>query len=129
MVHGLKRRFESRDFGPGSGQAGMVTVEIAVAVIAVVVVAAMMMFCVGVGVAQVRTQEAARTAAREAARGESDAVVRQAAQRNSPGASVRINRRSDEIEVVVSRRIEPLGSISLPGVTVASRSVAAREPR
>ena len=73
--------------------------------------------------AQVRCVDAAREAARLAARGDTagaDAVVRGVA---PPGAAVEFSRRGDFVEARVSAR-----SRLLPGIVISAGALAAAEP-
>jgi len=72
---------------------------------------------------QVRCVDAAREAARLAARGDGDAAVA-AAQRVAPrGAAVQVDRDGDYVVATVTAR-SPL----LPGLQIAARGVSALEP-
>ncbi len=76
--------------------------------------------------ARVRVQDAAREAARAAARGDTsrgDEFARLAA----PGAALAVSRSGDELVAVVSLRFHPATSL-LPAVTITERAVAAAEP-
>ncbi|GAB3307758.1 TadE family type IV pilus minor pilin [Epidermidibacterium keratini] len=107
---------------------GMVTAELAVAIpAAVFVVAALVAGVVGVG-GQLRCIDAAREAARAAARGESDAVVQQIAAEVAPdGATVTISGGDDTVTVVVRATYSPLGG-RLGEFTLVGEATARREP-
>jgi len=82
--------------------------------------------------AQLRCVDAARGAARAAARGDDAAVVISTGQRLAPpGASVRQRASGDTVEVVVSAQVRPFGAALrvLPAVAVSGRAVAAVEDR
>ncbi len=106
-----------------SGQGGAVTVEAAIALAALVVV---VVLCLGALLAasmQIRCIDAAREAARLAARGaESDAVpiARQVA---PPGADIDLREADDRIVATVQARV-PL----LPMLRLHAEAVAVREP-
>ena len=112
-----------------SGAGGSVTAETAVLlpVLLVVLAAAIsVLACVG---AQLRCIDAARSAARVAARGEAPDLVRGTAERLAPpGATVSLVSSADTVEVVVTARVRPLGSaLRLPTVGVSGSAVAGRE--
>ena len=96
--------------------------EAAFAIAALVVV---LMLCVGgLGAvsAQIRCVDAAREAARLAARGD-DSVAADVARRIAPdGASVHLRRDGSIVVAQVSV------SVALPGLTVSSQAAAAMEP-
>ena len=89
-------------------EAGFVTAEAAVVLPVLLVVLALL---VGVVVAvgdQLRLVDAARTGARLAARGETSAVTRDAAEQIAPhGATVAVTRVGDDVEVTVRVTIRP----------------------
>ncbi len=108
---------------------GMVTAELAVGIMSVVVVLAVMLFAIGVGVAHVRTQEAARAGARAAARGDSAGDVQAVARNAAPGSRVRVRRSgSERIVVEVSVDVN-LPVVHATALTVGSRSIAEVEPK
>ncbi len=82
--------------------------------------------CIG---AQLRCVDAARSAARVAARGDAADLVRATAERLAPpGARVSLVSTPDTVEVVVTAQVRPLGSaLRLPTVGVSGRAVAGRE--
>jgi hypothetical protein len=107
---------------------GMVTAELAVALPAVFLVIAAGVTAVSVLTAQLRCVDAAREAARAAARGESAAVVRSAASRSAPAAaSVAVSGDRDAVTVTVSARAGA-GRGLLPSFRVVAVAVARREP-
>ncbi len=106
----------------------MVTAEIAVALPALVALLAMMLTAVDVVGAQLRCLDAAREAARGAARGESPVVVRSLADRTAPpGAEVVITGNGERVGVRVRATVRPLGGL-LPAFRVDGGAVALREP-
>lgn len=118
-----------RDPAGRRGEEGTVTAETAVTlpVLLVVLAAAIsVLACVG---AQLDCQDAARSAARVAARGDAPDLVRGTAERLAPpGATVRLVSTADTVEVVVTAQVRPLGSaLRLPTVGVSARAVAGRE--
>ena len=70
---------------------GVITAEFAVALPAVTVVLAICLGAASTGVAQLKVEESARTAARAAARGDSEAQIRSAVSRIDPAQSVQIS--------------------------------------
>lgn len=110
---------------------GSVTAEAAVLLPVLFVVLAAtigVLLCVA---AQLKCVDAARAAARVAARGDADALVRSTAERLSPSeATVGIYPAGDTVEVVVSARVRPFGNVLrvLPPIAVSGRAVAAVEP-
>lgn len=104
----------------------MVTAELAACLPVLVLLLAVALSAVSVASLRVRAQDAAREAARAAARG--DPGVGQAlARRAAPGAVVRVSERGDEVTAVASVRAHLLLPF-LPSVTVTEQAVAAREP-
>ena len=74
-----------------SAEEGVITAEFAVALPAVTVVLALCLGAASTGVAQLKVEESARTAARAAARGDSEAQIRSAVSRIDPAQSVQIS--------------------------------------
>ena len=108
---------------PPRDDRGGVTVEAAFAVAALVVVTVLGVGGLAAVSAQVRCIDAAREAARLAARGDDGAAVDTARLTGPDGASVEVRR--DGGRVVARVRVPaPL----LPGVTVGAEAVAAPEP-
>ena len=70
---------------------GVITAEFAVALPAVTVVLALCLGAASTGVAQIKVEESARTAARAAARGDSEAQIRSAVSRVDPAQRVQIS--------------------------------------
>ncbi|HEY7100797.1 MAG TPA: TadE family type IV pilus minor pilin [Mycobacteriales bacterium] len=107
---------------------GMATAELAVVLPTLVLVIATGFTMVSVVLAQVRCVDAAREAARAAARGESPEVVRSAAVRAAPaGANVEIGGGDEEVRVTVSAPAGRVGGL-LPAFHVSASAVALREP-
>jgi TadE-like protein len=106
----------------------MVTAETATVLPVLALLLSFGLWAVSAASAQVRCSDAAREAARAAARGEPDLVVRSDALRAAPvGARVSVVENAASITVVVTARAGPLGH-RLPSITVTGRAVAAREP-
>ena len=107
---------------------GMATAELAVVLPTLVLVIGAALTMVSVILAQVRCVDAAREAARAAARGESSDVVRSAAVRAAPAAAtVEVGGGGEEVRVTVSARVRGIGAL-LPAFHVSASAVALREP-
>lgn len=109
---------------------GSVTAETAVLLPVLLVVLAATLAVLAVVAAQLRCVDAARGAARAAARGDDAAAVREAGQRLAPpGASVIVSNSAGYVEVRVSAQVRPFGAVLsvLPDVAVSGRAVAAVE--
>ena len=83
---------------------GVITAEFAVALPAVTVVLALCLGAASTGVAQLKVEESARTAARSAARGDSEAQIRSAVSRLDPAPSVQISVSPDDAAVTEAGR-------------------------
>jgi hypothetical protein len=102
---------------------GYATAEAAVALPALMAVLALAVGALVTVHGQLRCVDAARTAARAAARGDSDAATRAAAAPVAPpGAQFDLERHGDE--VVVSVRVTLHAGRWLPGVPLHARAVA-----
>ena len=108
---------------PRRDDRGGVTVEAAFAVAALVAVAVLGIGGLAAVSMQVRCIDAAREAARLAARGDDRAAVETARRTGPDGATVEVRRDGGRIVARV-RAPAPL----LPGVTVGAEAVAAPEP-
>lgn len=110
---------------------GAVSAEAAVVVPLLVALALVLVWLVSLAVTQVRVVDAAREAARSAARGDSEATAVSAGSRVAPdGATIEISSSGDEVEARVSAEVRGPGGLLafLPPVEVGSTAVAAREP-
>ena len=106
----------------------MVTAETAVVLPVLLLVLAGVVAAVTVVGAQLRCVDAAREGVRAAARGEEVPTVTALAARAAPdGAVTTVSGGADEVHVVVTARIAPLGPVPLR-VTVSAEAVALREP-
>lgn len=76
---------------------GVITAEFAVALPAVTVVLALCLGAASTGIAQLKVEESARTAARAAARGDSEVQIRSAVSRIDPAQSVQISVSPDDV--------------------------------
>lgn len=118
--------------GTSGPECGSATAETAMVLPVLLIVLGMAVWVLACVSGQLRCVDAAAIAARSAARGDSPAVVAQAARRVAPaGASVQVRVVRDDVEVVVRARLRPpTGALSrLPGVQVSGRAVAADEDR
>lgn len=93
---------------------GVITAEFAVALPAVTVVLALCLGAASTGVAQLKVEESARTAARAAARGDSEAQIRSAVSRIDPAQSVQISVSPDAVTADVGRAREVHVRVSRP---------------
>lgn len=100
---------------------GVITAEFAVALPAVTVVLALCLGAASTGVAQLKVEESARTAARAAARGDSEAQIRSAVSRIDPAQSVQISVSPDDVAAAEAgegraRQVHVRVSRPVPGV-------------
>jgi Flp pilus assembly protein TadG len=108
------------------GERGMVTAELAACLPVLVLMLAVAVSAVSVAGVRVRAQDAAREAARAAARGDPGQAQR-LAQHAAPGVALDITTQGDEVVAVARVSVHPLARW-LPGLTVTERAVAAVEP-
>lgn len=110
-----------------AGDAGTVTAELALGLVAVVLVLAALLVTTAAASTRMRCQDAARTAARAAALGSSEAEVVDAARRLVPAARVSVVRDPPWLEVTVSTAV---GGAWFTGgaVTVTGSATAWVEP-
>ena len=108
---------------------GMVTAEAAVVLPVLVVVLAAAVWLLACVSAQLRCVDAARVAARLAAREEPAQRVQAAAREAAPrGATVEVSERHGQVLVVVRARLRPLAVLDLvPAVTVTGTAAAVQE--
>ncbi|MDA8436764.1 MAG: hypothetical protein M0Z98_12355 [Actinomycetales bacterium] len=116
---------------PGSHRArvrtndGAVTVEAAFGILALTIVTGALAWCLALLPAQLAVGEAARAAARVAARGDDAAVVREEARRLVPDARVEVHLDVDHVVVDVTRTVSPPGVLARWGsVHLHAASVA-----
>ena len=122
---GRPRRF-CRLPRPG-GIDGSVTAETAVLLPVLLVVLAAAIGVLACVAAQLRCVDAARAAARVAARGDAPALVRTTGERLAPpDATVSLRTAGDTVEVVVTAQVRPFGRAlgALPAVAVSGRAIA-----
>ena len=125
----------TRPPSPRTRDRGMVTAETAVLLPVLLVVLAAAVFVLACVAAQLKCVDAARSAARVAARGEPAATVTGTAERLAPdGARVGLSSGStgdvETVQVVVRAQVRPFGRAlrGLPAVGVSASAVAALEP-
>ncbi len=110
---------------------GMVTAEAAMVLPVLVALTAALAWVVTLGIAQVRLVDAAREAARLAARGEPSGAVQHAALAEAPtGSQLTVRRAGDLWEVEVRADVGadlPLVGV-LPPVGLSARAVSVAEP-
>lgn len=104
---------------------GMATAELAVALPVLMLLVLTAVYAVQVAGTRVRCLDAAREAARAAARGDPTAAA--VARAVLPGSSVTLRRRSRTVTATVTIRLRPLGS-GLPPVLVTEQVTAHTEP-
>ena len=115
----------------GPATEGYATAEIAVALPVVMIVVLMAVWLLGCVGAQLRCVDAARAAARAAARGDAAAQVVTVGRDRAPrGAEVVVTVDGQVVRVVVTAEVPALGVLlgRLPGVTVSAVALAEREP-
>ncbi len=109
-------------------EAGAVSVEMALALIGLVVVLIALTWCLGLLTAERALGEAARAAARVAARGETATATTDEARRLVPAADVGIAVVGEYVTVIVSRVVSPPGILARWGsVRLDASSVALLE--
>jgi Flp pilus assembly protein TadG len=106
---------------------GTVTAELAVCLPVLMLLLAVAVSAVLVADAHVRAVDAAREAARAAARGD-PGVGSRLAREAAPGSRLAVTTTGDDVVATVRLRVHLLASW-LPAVTVTGRAVAAVEPR
>ncbi|WP_026402943.1 TadE family type IV pilus minor pilin [Actinomadura rifamycini] len=107
----------------------MATAEIAVALPALVLVTAIVLWAMAAVSTQLACNDAARTGARAAARGESLAAVRALVAEAVPeGSTVTVTRDEATVHVAVSTPVEPPAAARLPALVVHAHAAAATEP-
>jgi hypothetical protein len=103
-------------------------VEAALALLGVTVVLVAVLWCVGLLASQLALGEAARAAARSAARGDSAAAVETEAHHLVPEAVVTVSSSAAHVVVDVRREVRPPGLLAgLGAVVISARAVAASE--
>lgn len=105
---------------------GTVTAELAACLPVLVLVLAVALTAVGAASTRVRLQDAAREAARLAARGDEPGAKKVAA-RIAPGSRLQLRISDGDVLATVDATVHPLTD-ALPGIPVAETAVAALEP-
>ena len=113
-----------------TGSRGSVTAETAVLLPVLVVVLVLAVWVLACVAAQLTCVDAARAAARAAARGDTPAAVRSTAERLAPAAAeVAVRPGDGTVEVRVDARVRPFAVLRLlPAMSVSGRATAAVEP-
>ncbi|WP_083733751.1 TadE family type IV pilus minor pilin [Actinomadura sp. CNU-125] len=107
----------------------MATAEIALALPALVLITAIVLWGMTAVSTRLTCNDAARTGARAAARGESLAAVRELVVKALPeGATVKVTRDEAIVHVDVSVPVEPPAAANLPALVVQAHATAATEP-
>ena len=117
--------------GASRDERGAVTAEAAAVLPVLLAVTLLMVWLVAVATAQVRVVDAAREAARQAARGEPDTVAVGHGAKVAPGgATITVARSADQVRVTAVAEVDGPGGLFafLPGLTVEAEAVAVREP-
>jgi Flp pilus assembly protein TadG len=104
----------------------MVTVETAICLGGVLIVLALVLAGLSALLGQIQCTDAAREAARLAARGETEQAREVAARIAPSGSTVAITVTGDTVAVVVAAH--PVGEV-LPGLTMHAEAYAVREPQ
>jgi Flp pilus assembly protein TadG len=105
----------------------MVTAELAACLPVLMLILGVALTAVSAVAARVRVQDAAREAARAAARGD-QVAARRLAGSAAPGSQVSLSTGPGGVLAVVRTQLHPLGGW-LPAITVTERAVAALEPQ
>jgi Flp pilus assembly protein TadG len=114
------------DSGATTNDRGATTVETALALASLVLVLAAALYGLAATADQVRCVDAAREAARLAARGETDQMAKEVAHRIAPpNAEITIAREGDHLKVTV--KASPSGGL-LPGLQLTAEAFAMTEP-
>lgn len=114
-----------------TGSRGSATAETAVLLPVLVVVLVAAVWVLACVAAQLKCVDAARAAARAAARGDDAASVRAVGERLAPPrADVRLSAGDGTVSVHVQAQVRPFGSVLrvLPALPVSGRATAAVEP-
>lgn len=106
---------------------GMVSAELAAALPAVVFALLLVLGVAQHAITATRTQDAARVAARSAARGDPPARVQLSAQRAEPAAAVSVRDEGDRVRVVVTVPARGPTAWLVPSGSFTATAVAVRE--
>jgi Flp pilus assembly protein TadG len=105
---------------------GMVTAELAVCLPVLVLLLVVALGAVSVAAARIRVADAAREAARLAARGDEAGIAR-LIREDAPAIKIAISRSAAQVTATATSHAGLIGS-ALPAVDVSATSVAALEP-
>jgi Flp pilus assembly protein TadG len=110
-------------------QRGAVTAELALGIPVLVSLTIGLVWLLTIGLAQVRMVDAAREAARAAARGDSASAAVAQGTRVAPGAEVTVSSTDGDVVATVSDVVDPPGGLLgfLPDVHVHAEAVTAAE--
>ena len=123
----LRRWGRRKSFGP-TRDSGMVTVETAVAIPLLLAIAGVALWGLAAGAAAIEVSDIGRTAARDLARGASEAQVVEYINRSIPESRIELRATSSEVIVTVHRKFTiPLPLLSDIGLDLSSTYVAPRE--
>ena len=110
------------------GERGSVTLETAFAIVVLLAVLVVALWCVGVAVGALRTQDAARNAARALARGDSFEDARALGLQSAPQARITFSASNGTVTATVRNRVKAtLPLLDRVGFTIERSAVAARE--
>ncbi|MGL5867145.1 MAG: TadE family type IV pilus minor pilin [Dermatophilaceae bacterium] len=113
---------------PARRERGMATAELAVAIPSVVVVLAVCLAAVDLGIRQVQCVDAAGTAARQLARGDSEPAARQQAGSRVPdGSRVTVVRGDGQVTVLVEAPVPAVLALLGSGARAHARATARLE--
>lgn len=113
-----------------AGERGAVTAELALVLPVLVAATVGLVWLLAVGAAQVRMVDAAREAARAAARGDDDAAaIGRGREVAPPGSTVTLTRSGSDVRAVATGRVRGPGGLFdfLPGVELRAEAVALAE--
>lgn len=125
-----RRGYPRRRPAPSAQDRGAVTAEVAAALPALILVVVAVLWVIALGTTQLRSADAAREAARAAARGDDPAIVREVAEAVAPdGATVHVTERDGLVTVQVEVRVHPPMPFGdrIPAPTVRASAVAIEE--
>lgn len=107
---------------------GSVTLETAIAIPVLLAVAMIGVWCIAVAVGAVRVHDAARSAARSLARGDSLSQARELAHQTAPAAAFECDFSEDAVRVTAKERVAAsLPLLSSVGITIERTVVAPLE--
>lgn len=129
MSRSLRVPGASRLPGRARSETGAVAVEAAIALVALAGVVGALVWGLGLLGAQLAVGDAARAAARAAARGETVASIVEEGRRTAPGAVVSVAQVGDRVQVTVEREVSPPGLLArLGSFRLGASATAGLEP-